>query len=81
MKLHGYAGEGVTPEAIVPAELAEVTLVATPDELRRIAQFLERCASGMESRGRSWQHEHLSDVDRQFSASPHFVVFNPECDA
>lgn len=78
MKIHGYADEGLEIEEIVPAELAEITLVANPEELRRIARFLENCASGMETRGKSWEHEHLSDSDRYFQGSPHFVVFNPE---
>ncbi|UCV04940.1 hypothetical protein [Dechloromonas denitrificans] len=79
MKIHGYADEGLEIEEIVPAELAEITLVATPEELRRIAKFLENCANGIETRGTSWEHEHLSDKDRFFMGSPHFVVFNPEC--
>lgn len=78
MKIHGYADEGLAIEDITPAELAEITLVATPEELRRIAKFLESCADGMEARGKLWEHEHLSDKDRSFEDSPHFVVFNPE---
>ncbi len=80
MKIHGYADEGKEIEDIVPAELAEITLVATPEELRRIARFLENCANGIEARGKSWEHEHLSDKDKSFKDSPHFVVFNPECE-
>lgn len=80
MKIHGYADEGRPIAEIVPAELAEITLVATPEELRRIASFLENCATGIETRGKSWEHEHLSDKDQFFTSSPHFVVFNPECD-
>ena len=79
MKIYGYLDQGVEAEHIAPAELAEITLVAVPSELRRIAKFLENCAAGMESRGKSWEHEHLSDKDKYFSDSPHFVVFNPEC--
>ena len=79
MKIHGYADEWQEIKEIVPAELAEITLVATPEELRRIASFLENCANGMEARGKSWEHEHLSDKDRYFKDSPHLVVFNPEC--
>lgn len=78
MKIFGYADEGLPVEAVVSAELAEITLVASTDELRRIAKFLESCAEGMEARGRSWEHEHLSDKDRSFEGAPHFVVFNPE---
>ncbi len=80
MKIHGYANEGLAIEEIVPVELAEITLVATPAELRRIAKFLENCANGMEARGKLWEHEHLADKDRRFHGSPHFVVFNSECD-
>jgi len=80
VKIHGYGDEGRAIEDIVPAELAEITLVATPDELRRIAKFLEYCANGMEARSKTWEHEHLSDKDHSFESSPHFVVFNPECD-
>ncbi len=78
LKIHGYADQGLKIEEIVPAELAEITLVANPEELRRIARFLESCAAAMEARGKSWEHKHLSDVDRHFKDSPHFVVFNPE---
>jgi hypothetical protein len=49
MKIHGYADEGLEVEAIVPAELAEITLVASPDELRRIARFLENCVNFISS--------------------------------
>ena len=36
MKIHGYADEGKEIERIVPNELSEITLVAGPEELRRI---------------------------------------------
>ena len=78
MKLYGYADEGLEIEEIKSVELAEITLVATPDELRKIARFLEACASGIEAQGKVWEHEHLSDKDRYFEGSPHFVVFNAE---
>jgi hypothetical protein len=80
MKIHGYSDNGLEIEEIVPTELAEITLIATPEELRRIAIFLENCANRMEIRGKSWDHEHLSDKDNYFKDSPHFVVFNPDCD-
>ena len=78
MKIHGYADEGKEIKEVMPDELAEITLVATPEELRRIARFLESCANGMVARGKSWEHEHLSDKDKHFKDSPHFVVVNPE---
>lgn len=78
MEIHGYSKEEQGAEDLIPAELAEITLVASPDELRRIAKFLENCAIGIEERGKSWTHEHLSDQDKSFENSPHFVVYNPE---
>lgn len=78
VEIHGHAHTGLEPEVIEPSELAEITLVASPEELRRIAGFLEHCAKGIETRGKSWEHEHLADHDRYFASSPHFVVFNPE---
>ena len=77
MKLYGYfdgtnAGEVATPNA-----LAEITLVATPSELRRMADFLSTAASNMERMGVAYSHEHLSDWDRSFALSPHFVVSPP----
>jgi hypothetical protein len=77
VKIHGYAKEEQDAENIIPADLAEITLVASPEELRRIAKFLELCADKIEINGTSWEHEHLSDQDKTFVNSPHFVVFNP----
>ena len=78
MKIHGYAKEEQDVESSTPSEIAEITLFASSDELRRIAKFLEHCAGEIESHGKSWCHEHLSDKDRSFKKSPHFVVFNPD---
>jgi hypothetical protein len=74
MKLHGYPDDGLPIEEIVPAELAEVTLVATPSELRRMAEFLSFCASEMERMGSAYDHVHLADRTKDFQNSPHFVV-------
>lgn len=79
MEIHGYANQGLAIEDIRAMELAEITLVATPEELRRIAQFLTNCANGIEQDGKLWEHEHLADQDDLFEDSPHFVVFNPDC--
>lgn len=78
MKIYGYKDEGKTTEVIEPDELAEITLVANPDELRKIARFIEAAAEGMENRPETWEHEHLSDKYPEFRSSPHFVVFNPD---
>lgn len=74
MKLHGYSHEGLAIDEVAPAELAEVTLVATPAELRRMAEFLSFCASEIERMGATYDHVHLSDHMKDFRNSPHFVV-------
>jgi len=74
MKLYGYPEEGLPPEDVVPATLAEVTLCATPTKLRSMAAFLESCAAEMERMGASYNHVHLSDRLKEFEAPPHFVV-------
>jgi hypothetical protein len=38
MKIYGYADEGLEPEETKLSELAEITLVANPNELCLIAQ-------------------------------------------
>lgn len=74
MKLYGYSDEGLPIERIVPRQLAEVTLCASPTELRRMAAFLSSCASEMERMGGTYDHVHLSDRCKEFEQSPHFVI-------
>ena len=76
MKVYGYKDEGLPIEQIEPVELAEITLEATADELRRIAAFLGDAAANMERLGPEYDHEHLADKKPGFEQSPHFVVFN-----
>lgn len=75
MKLFGHINP---PTSVEPYELGEVTLVASPEELRKIARFLDEVATKMESSPDTWEHEHLCDQQSEFSTSPHFVVFNPK---
>lgn len=77
MKLYGYPEGSVPIEEIVPASLVEITLCATPAELRKMAQFLESCAAEMERMGSEYDHVHLSDRLKEFESSPHFVVTGP----
>jgi len=56
----------------------EVTLEATPAELREMAAFLNEAADRMESLGERYSHEHLADLKPGFRSSPHFVVFNSD---
>ena len=74
MRLFGYKDEGLPPESVHPGKLAEVTLEASPAELRTIASFLLHAAGEMERMGSTYGHLHLSDAHRAFEASPHFVV-------
>jgi len=74
MRLYGYSNEGLEPQEVIPAKLAEITLCANADELRKIATFLESCAAEMDRMGAAYDHVHLSDRLKEFEASPHFVV-------
>ena len=76
MKISGYADEGFPIEDIVHAELAEITLSASPSELRRMSEFFTFCAAEMERMGSKYDHVHLSDRHKEFENSPHFVVMN-----
>ncbi|QLG89389.1 hypothetical protein HQ393_14675 [Chitinibacter bivalviorum] len=75
MKFYAYLES--TPLA-EPALLSEVTLVANPHELRKIARFLELAAEQMTQDPAQFEHVHLSDVDRDFTATPSLIVFNPQ---
>ena len=77
MKICGYIDEEAPAAKNGPKRLAEVTLVAGPDELRNIAAFLVASAERMERMGASYQHEHLADQQPGFDDSPHLIVFNP----
>lgn len=72
-KLWGYAKSRTKTEAM---ELGEVTLIASPEHLRKIAGFLIKAADGIEQHGKKWEHEHLCDQVRGFNTSPQFIVFN-----
>jgi len=74
MKLYGYAEEGKSPEAINPLALAEVTLCASPEELKALSGFLADCANEMVRMGSSYDHVHFSDRHKEFRSSPQFVV-------
>ena len=79
MKIYGYANQQVATDHVVPLELAEITLCATPSELRRISEFLFFCASEMDRMGSAYDHIHLGDRMKEFkTSSPHFVVFKAE---
>ncbi|KRC20960.1 hypothetical protein [Acidovorax sp. Root217] len=74
MKLHGYPKEG-PQDAGASAELAEVTLEASPQELRDIAAFFLSAADEMDRMGAAYDHLHLGDAMPEFRTSPHLTVF------
>lgn len=85
MKLYGYESselnmaEPASDEVsdVVPLELSEVTLCASPSELRQLAEFLGMCAVEMERMGGAYDHLHLSDQIKSFTGVPQFVVARP----
>ena len=79
MRIYGYQERDVESEHIVPKRLAEITLCATPTELRRMSEFLAACAAEMEHMGDTYDHVHLGDRMKEFDGlSPHFVVARAE---
>jgi len=56
---YGYAKQKTSKDGLL--ELTEVSISATPGELRRIATFLEHCAGLIEQHGPKFGHEHLQD--------------------
>jgi len=76
LKISGYEIGDIPIEEIKFIDLAEITVEATPEELRKIANFLNTAADNMEKMGRSYDHEHLGDKQPGFQDSPHFTVFN-----
>jgi hypothetical protein len=77
MKLYGFTDTHQSDEVQAPQVLVEVTLVATPAELRRVAQFLVAEAGAMERLGSTYSHSHLSDQDPEFEESANLIVSSP----
>ena len=71
IQLYGYANGS---DADRPLRLSEVTVSASPDELRRAAEFLVHAAGLMEQRGDEFGHEHFGDFDPAVSADADLIV-------
>lgn len=56
MKCYAYA---VDSDDLV--ELAELTIQADPNALRKLADFIRHCADEIDARGADWEHEHFQD--------------------
>ena len=76
MKISGYENSDVQADEIKFMDLAEITIEAMPEELRKIAQFFVDVAEKMETMESSYSHEHLADNQSGFEGSPHVTVFN-----
>jgi len=76
MRINGYSESERFSESPVPRELAEITIVATAEESRKIAAFLVHAADEMDRLGSEYSHIHLSDKQPGFDDSPHVTVFN-----
>jgi hypothetical protein len=57
----GHSKEETPKEG--PIELSEVTLIGSPDELRRIASFIQKSADEIEKHGDKFGHNHLQDEE------------------
>lgn len=58
MKLFGFQHDSSED---APFPLTEVTIVGSPEELRRVAEFLNHAAHTQEALGEEFGHVHLSD--------------------
>ena len=76
MKLYGYSDGYREEDDPKLHTLGEVTLSASPEELKKIAKFLIKTASEMEQYGTDFGHEHLSDFDNTFSYQRDIIVTN-----
>lgn len=74
MKFWGYTQELVESAEPQPAALIEVTISATPSDLREIAKFLSSVADTIETQGRNFEHEHFLN---NATEEPRLIVFNP----
>ena len=58
------------------SSLSEVTIQASPEELKRLSDFLLTCANAME-KDEQWEHEHFQDVTGTDSSDPDLIVVAP----
>ncbi|MFB2654350.1 Imm32 family immunity protein [Shewanella seohaensis] len=74
MKFWGYTQELAEAAEPQPKALIEVTISATPSDLREIAKFLSSAADKIEVQGRNFEHEHFLN---NASDAPRLIIFNP----
>ncbi|MFC1537006.1 hypothetical protein ACFL48_04255 [Pseudomonadota bacterium] len=79
MKFYGYKQEvHLQVKDTEPSELSEVTLMASPEELRKISIFVNSMADELEKRGSEFDHGHLSDSHPELDGTPQFVIAKPQ---
>jgi len=76
MKFYGYTEN---PDQS-PMELAEVTVAADPELLRKLSAFLAKCADEIESSNGQWGHEHFDSKQTNKDSLPSFIVYNPNAE-
>jgi len=76
MKLYGYTEEELEKDEPRPLHLTEITIGSNPDELRKIAKFLNDKADDIEELKDGFEHEHICDADSSFEGEPHIIVWN-----
>ena len=74
MKAYGYPqGKPLNEDGLT--ELEEISLSASPEQLRELSSFLLIAASEMESLGESYDHIHMQDKSDMWKASwPDIVI-------
>ena len=75
MKLFGYTEKSHKKQE-APEPLTEITLVVNPEELRKMAKFFNQKAQEIETLGTDFEHEHLSDIEDEFSNCPQIIIYN-----
>jgi hypothetical protein len=58
-KAFGRSKRKASPDGLL--SMSEITLVGSPAELRRIAEFITKAAGELEKHGESFGHCHLQD--------------------
>ena len=53
-----------SPIRLADTRVKQITILASPSELRRIGQFMARAADFLEKHDKDYGHEHLQDFER-----------------
>ncbi|RKZ73501.1 MAG: hypothetical protein DRR19_30935 [Candidatus Parabeggiatoa sp. nov. 1] len=76
-KFYGYSRDN---NEDTPTELGEVSVLAEPELLNSLGQFILSCASEIEvDKKTKWEHRHFRDVCSHLSPQcPDFIIVNPQ---